>query len=730
MMRPLRLLAPLALLIATASSGFAQSIPRIASVFPAGAAVGQTVEVSMRGSSLSSARHLLVLGPPGVQAQLLAGGSAPDGSARPIFQARCTTCHEARSAENRTLGPEQWAQVVDRMISLRGADIPRADRDKIVEWLGAVARAGVVSAKITVAKDAVPGTREVRLVTDRGVSAGFAFEVGTIPEITASGENGKVALPVVVNGTLARSGQQDRIPFDARKGQRINFNLKGYRLNEMSWSYFNPALQVEDSKGKVVAKSLGRKGLDPVLEWAAPADGTYTLVVRDLLWKGNPASVYRVVAGAIPVESLLSPAVGRPGAVVDARLSGEDGVFLPVKARLPMDETGIARVPTPLGDSPMLVRDLPDGGGPVPVVQIAQTVTLPAMFSGQINRPGTQIDRFRVRALAPSGLQLYAHRMGSNLRPSVTVRNAKGDIVRTGEQRDDNDLGIGDAFPAAGEYVVEIAAADNNAGAYAWEATAGKVIDFTLTATPDGINLAPGQRGAIVVEVRRENVSGPIRVDVADAPSWLEVKPAVVPPDANEAVLLLTVSDRAPVGGTPLRIRGTAQIPDPVDPRTNIPLVRRAKPIELYRGNNLNIRRAERLSAYVGVSNERPPFSLVLDDPKPVVVKPGGETEVRVQIHRAPGFQGVVFVQLKGLPPGVVVQPFQFQAGAGQREAVFMLRGQPGARTLIERPSKDLPPFQFVFVGTTGGADALAPYQSSLPVSLSGPITKVDLESR
>ncbi|MFM7322342.1 MAG: c-type cytochrome [Armatimonadota bacterium] len=720
-----------AVLACTAAAAHGQAIPRIAAVFPAGAKTGEVVEVALRGSNLGAARKLLVLGPPGVSAELLQGGGAPDASARPVFQARCTSCHEARSADNRTLGPEQWAQVVDRMIDVRGADIPKADRDRIVGWLQAAARAGVVSARLTVAKDAAPGTREVRLVTDNGVSAGFNFEVGSLPEIVASGDTAKADLPLVLNGALARPGQQDRVTFEAVKGQRLNFNLKGYRLNEQSWAFFNPALFIEDANGKAVAKSLGRFGLDPLIEWTCPKDGAYTLVVRDLLWKGNPASVYRLVAGAVPYDSALSPLVARPGATVDATLAGDDGTGIPVKVRAPVDLTGVARVPTPLGDAPVLVRDIPDGGGPVVSVQLATSVTLPAAFSGRIVDPAKQVDRFRVRALQAGGLEVHAARLGSSLRPKVTVRNANGDVVATRTMTDDNDPSIGDAFKGAGEYVVEVQSDNGLAGSYAWEATLGKVVDFALTATPDGVNLAPGQRGALLVRaMRRENIPGPISVTIADAPKWLTVEPGIIPPDDDKAVVLITVADDAPVGGANLRIEGTTLVPDRIDPRVKVPLVRRARPIELYRGNNLNVRQQERLSSYVGVTRDRPPFALVLDDPQPVVIKPGGEVRVAVQVHRAPGFRGAVIVQFQGLPPGIVPQPFQVQVGPESREAVFTLKANGGARFLTERPDKKLPPMRFCFVGTTGGADAIAPYQSSLTVPLLGPLTKVDLTDR
>ncbi len=308
-----RLAATSLLFLGLAFPTTAQQLPKIAAVYPAGAKTGTSVEVALRGANLSAAKQLLVLGAPGVTAKLQKGGAAPDQSARGIVNARCSTCHEVRSPDNRVLSIESWAQTVDRMIKLRGADIPKNDRDRIVEFLQASARAGVVTAKFDIAPNAAAGTREVRLVTDFGISAGFRFEVGTLPEVTANGDVQSVELPSIVNGTLAASGQKDRYRFHASKGEKVSFNCKGYRLNEQSVSYFNPVLHIEDAKGKVVAKSLGKVGLDPLLHWTAPTDGDYTVVVRDLLWKGNPASIYRMTIGNIPSDITLTPAVGRPG---------------------------------------------------------------------------------------------------------------------------------------------------------------------------------------------------------------------------------------------------------------------------------------------------------------------------------------------------------------------------------------------------------------------------------
>lgn len=718
-----RLAATSLLILGLAFPSGAQQLPKIAAVYPAGAKTGTSVEVALRGANLSAAKELLVLGAPGVTAKLQKGGAAPDQMSRPLINAWCSTCHEVRSPDNRVLSPDAWEQTVDRMIKLRGADIPKVARDKIVDYLQASARAGVVTAKFEIAPNAPAGTREVRLVTDFGISAGFRFEIGTLPEVTANGDIQSVELPSIVNGTLAASGQKDRYRFHASKGEKVSFNCKGYRLNEQSVSYFNPVLQIEDAKGKVIAKSLGKVGLDPLLHWTAPAEGDYTVVVRDLLWKGNPASIYRMTIGNIPSDITLTPAVGRPGQVLEAQVA--DGPS--IKVNLPSDITGMARVATPLGDAPVLIRDIIDGGGAVTSADLATAVTLPAMFSGEIKRSG-QVDIYKIRALQYAGFELYASRMQSALRAKVVIKNSKGEVVHTRVQSDDGDIAIGDGFRSEGEYTVEISSANGQPGSYAWESVVGKVRDFTVVSTPDGINLSPGRIGALEVRAtRRDGISEPIRVTVRNPPSWLRVIPAVIPPDHDRANLILEVAGNAPTGGAEIILDAVTEVPDEATPDEWIELRRRVRPQEIYRALNNNTRTVERDAAYIGVTAEQTPFSLLLEDSNPVIIKPNGEAEVRVKVLRSANYGGGVLVQFQGLPPGIEPIPFVQFVPPGQTTATFKLRANGGAGFLTKRPDTELPPFQFVFVGHTGGADSIFPYQASLPVPIMGPKTNVDL---
>ena len=77
-----------------------------------------------------------------------------------------------------------------------------------------------------------------------------------------------------------------------------------------------------------------------------------------------------------------------------------------------------------------------------------------------------------------------------------------------------------------------------------------------------------------------------------------------------------------------------------------------------------------------------------------------------------PGIDHIAVVRC--VPPGAPTETFQ-------------LRANGGAGVLTKRPDTELPPFQFVVVGHTGGADSIFPYQASLPVSIMGPKTSVEL---
>lgn len=689
------------IMIFSAASFARAQEPRISGLFPAGAQAGQSVDVSVKGGGLVGAKRVIVTGGPGVTAELAASNVQIDETAKPLFQAKCTSCHEARSPANRSLNVDQWAQTVDRMIGARGADIAKPDRDKIVTYLQNLSRAGEIGAKVIVDKNATPGFREVRVLTDHGVSSAYNFEVGALPEVVAQEKTTreapqKLTLPVVVNGTMANGGQRNFFSFEAKKGERLTFNLKGFRLNELSQSFFNPTLFLYDAQGREVGKDLGRFGLDPVLDWTAPEAGTYTLLVRDLIWRGSPASIYRLAIGSLPYEGVLTTFTARPGQSLSTRMaSSVSGDNSPFSLTAPDGASGVMTVNTPMGEATLLVRDLPDGGPPNGAN--AAPVALPAVFRGVLTR-ANQTDTFKVKSILPNtALEIYAHRLGSPVHPKVTVRDAKGNLVRERNTIGGEDFRIDGAFPQPGEYTVEVSDADGNSGsanAYSWEAL-GDAPDFALTVTPDGASLAPGGSLPLLVRVtRRDNLKGPIVLSAFGLPPGVTATVTPLLENDDKAIIVLTAEPGATMNGTIAGIIGRATGANGTE------LSRRARPMEVTRVNN-NPHPFERTAQIVAVGSDGPPFALALaDGSKQIALLPNEEKKITVRVTRQNNYKGDVQVSFLGVPPGINVQN-TVNVPADKEEAVFTIRAN-GDAPLFKAAPEARP--RLVFVGATNSS--------------------------
>jgi len=305
------------LLISINIPTFAQGTPRLNSLFPAGGQLGTTVEIAIQGSDLEDAHTVIIEGDPGITAQLHAGGGEVDDTHKPVFEANCGQCHELRSPNNRSMTPAQWQATVQRMVTEKGAEIGPEAQTQIVTYLTSAARANAgLTAELTIAPDAPIGPREVRIVGKHGTSTAWPFEVSQIPDVVESESNNTpeaattIELPSLINGVVNPSGDEDYYVFEGTQGQRCIFTIKAYRLNNISQQFFNPTIAIFDAKGIEIARSNGFYSLDPLLDLTLPADGPYLLRVRDLLYRGNPDSVYRLTGGVLSYNTYLFPAGG------------------------------------------------------------------------------------------------------------------------------------------------------------------------------------------------------------------------------------------------------------------------------------------------------------------------------------------------------------------------------------------------------------------------------------
>ncbi len=625
-------------------------IPRINTFFPIGAKAGSSVEVEVRGSSLEGANLMLVHGK-GVSGTVSPGNAKVDETNKPLWQNRCGSCHELRSPANRSLTPGQWASTVERMVKVRAAPLSADETAKVSQYLVGAARAGRVTAQIAVAPDTLPGLYEVRLATPRGVSSPYWFEVGALPEVMAANVSREqaqpVTLPCVANGCFMSTGERHFFKFSAKKGDREIFNLKAFRYNESNQFYFSPNLRLYDSAGKRLVENHGYYDLDPLIDWECPADGTYTLEVRDLLGRPNPGSVYRLTMGKIPYDLALSPLAGQAGAKVTAEVTGKATEGLPAQCsfEVPM-ETGVVNTPTPFGSLPFYVSQYPVVRNTGTGVGISAT-NLPATFAGVIAKPGA-IDAFSVQGNGVYEFNAYTRRLNSPIALSAKLVAPDGKAVGiftrdlrmtakleqgvTYSLRVGNVTGLGDATMG---YVIEAR-------------PARPVIECVLR--PNNITLRPGVSvAAMVIITKREGIDGDITVTAENLPPGVTATPFVVSPDRNTAWLQLHAAADATDMEKPIQVYATGR--GALGETKAL-----ATPQEEYRINNDPRYHAwsDAVTAVRGQANFTAEF---LDAKMPIRVHPRKATPVKVRITRKAGFTGNVTVYLSGLPLGWTANP-------------------------------------------------------------------------
>jgi hypothetical protein len=120
------------------------------------------------------------------------------------------------------------------------------------------------------------------------------IELSDGPEIvrgTGSDTAAVFSPPVNVSGVIDSGGVEDQIQFAAKKGERLNFQVRA----EVGGSPLDAILRIRDQAGKELATNDDTgTSHDPKLDWDAPADGTFRAGISDLFRKGGPDYLYRL----------------------------------------------------------------------------------------------------------------------------------------------------------------------------------------------------------------------------------------------------------------------------------------------------------------------------------------------------------------------------------------------------------------------------------------------------
>ena len=675
----------LALLLMVAPSVQAQQFtPRIGYVYPAGGRQGTTFQVAVGGQYLSNTNNAYVSGT-GVQAEVVEYN-------RPLAQKEFTDLREKLQELQKK---EKDAETLKQIAEIRAKILKNPPNRQ-----GNPAIAETVTLKVTMAADAEPGQREIRLAAPVGLTNPLLFCVGQLPEFakpaakavspeierlrasfggqpattrTPAKSETAITLPAVVNGQIM-PGAVDRYRFQASRGQRLVVAASARELvpylADAVPGWFQATLALYDAKGKELAYGDDyRFHPDPVLYYEIPKDGDYVVEIKDAIYRGREDFVYRIAVGELPFVTGIFPLGGKAGAQTSVALTGWN---VPV-ARLTMEakDKGPGVYPLSVRKEewasnrvPFAIDTLPECLEREPNNQPAgaQPVTLPVIVNGRMDRSDDwDVFRFEGRAGSEIVAEVQARRLDSPLDSVLKLTDSAGKPLAFNDDHEDKGAGLtthqADSWlcarlPADGTYYLHLGDAQHKGGAeYAYRLRISPPQpDYALRAVPSSVNVRGGATIPITVyALRKDGFSGEIALVLKDAPKGFTLSGARVPANQDQVRVTLTVPAMPSKEPLSLSLEGRATIQGREVSRPAVPAEDMMQAFA-YR----HLVPAQEMKVTVSARNmARSPVKILGETP--VKIPAGGTARVQVETPTA-GFLDRVQLELSEPPEGIAIK--------------------------------------------------------------------------
>ena len=692
--------------LALAPAAWAQFSPRIACVYPAGGKQGASFEITVAGQFLTGATNVFVSGK-GVKATVVEFNKPLSNRDFFLLQDKLKELDEQRRAayrsrwnRNENSGSQTstnatWTAEDEKQVAEIRAKIrknPPNFNNRISPAL-----AETVTIQVTLAPDAEPGERELRLESLQWLTNPLVFCVGQLPEFTEKEENKGpqtffggpqsygprpgsganepakvITLPAAVNGRIM-PGDVDRYRFTARQGQRLVVAAAARQLipyiPDAVPGWFQATLALYDAKGKELAYDDDyRFNPDPVLLYEIPADGEYVIEIKDSIYRGREDFVYRITIGELPFVTSIFPLGGPAGAPTTVELKGWNlpaaKLVLNDKDRAP----GVYPVSVRQGEwvsnlTPFAVDALPECLELNNSKGRAQRVSLPIIVNGRIDQPG-DLDVFRFDGLAGAEIvaEVHARRLNSPVDSMLTLTDSSGKQLAIND--DHADLGSGlnthhaDSYlratlPRKGAYYLQLGDAQRKGGPeYAYRLRISKPQpDFALRVVPSSISARVGATIPITVHaLRQDGFSGDISISLKDAPPGFSLGGGRVPAGQDKVRLTLTAPSVPQAQPINLHLEGCATIEGRAIVRAAVPADNMMQAFE-YR----HLVPAQELKVFVaGNYTMTAPAVRILGE-SPVNIPAGGTARVQISAPLRP-FANQLQLELNEPPEGITIK--------------------------------------------------------------------------
>lgn len=575
-----------------------QREPHAGYIVPAGGCRGATFEMTLGGQYLDGATNLIVSGGD-VTAAVLRHIKIPTQQQlnslrnniekfQQLQQMGSTNAARKKEAEELKKRIEQtlWSFGIDEFNLKSLLELRRKYSDPKRQVNPAISE--MVRLKVTIAPNAAPGDRELRLQTDLGLTNPMKFQVGVLPERQEKEPNNfgpnvvTINPPLVLNGQIM-PGDIDRFRVRARKGERFVVWAQARALipylADAVPGWFQATLGLYDADGRELAYcDDNRFDPDPVVSVEIPSDGEYDIEIKDSIYRGREDFVYRIVVGAVPFISGIFPLGGRAGQETPIRLTGWNlpASILPFRPAAP----GIYPIAVRAGDvlsnwQPFVADTWPEMMEQEPNNEPARAmkVTAPVVINGRIEPRGDR-DLFVFQGSAGVRVvaEVVARRLNSPLDSILRVFDPAGKEIAFNDDHDDKGAGLvthqADSrvevtLPADGVYLVSVSDAQNKGGAdYAYRLRLGVPRpDFALRVVPSTVNLRAAATVPLTVfALRKDGFDGPIDLVLVSPTNGYTLSGNRIPAGQNSVRMTLTGPAQAPAQPVPMRLEGVATI--------------------------------------------------------------------------------------------------------------------------------------------------------------------------
>lgn len=460
--------------------------------------------------------------------------------------------------------------------------------------------------EVTVPNDLAADRVWLRLYNSEGASPIQPLLIGSLPEVVEAEPNNRLReaqqLPDArrtVNGVLQESGDVDGYAIRLSSGETLVASLDA---NTRLGSPMDAILQIVRPDGFVIAENHDDLGLDPLLAYTAPADGTYIVRVfafpsepdTTIAFRGGAAYIYRLTLTTGPFVRHADPLVvssndGHPEVTLrgwnltpgfrlpvlpwgNEQFKDADELEAPNDAATPGSRLGIAWDASVAGAARVRVAELTNRERSTSDPGAIPTLPLQATTTGWLDG-AKALDEYKVPLQQGEALVATVEGPGWYLpvMPKVQLLDPAGQLAaEVPESAAPQDAVIRHTATQSGDYVLRVSDRFRQSGdRYFYIVTARtEPTDFELSVPSDVVTVAADRPGTLEVSVkRRSGVSGAmgaVRIEAIGLPPEITASPIVSESSgATSEKVTLTFQSSGKAFSGPIRIRGVSDDPVP-----------------------------------------------------------------------------------------------------------------------------------------------------------------------